>query len=58
MPALALGLVVLATFIGAEGLGTEVWKAIYKLRVGWSLEGGLCIVFMAFPSEEHCSYFT
>ena len=44
---MALGLVVLATFIGAEGLGSEVWKAIYKLRVGWSLEGGLCIVFMA-----------
>jgi len=44
---MALGLVVLATFIGAEGLGSEVWKAIYKLKVGWSLEGGLCIVFMA-----------
>ncbi len=44
---MALGLVVLATFIGADGLGSEVWKAIYKLRVGWSLEGGLCIVFMA-----------
>jgi len=44
---MALGLVVLATFIGAEGLGTEVWKAIYKLKVGWSLEGGVCIVFMA-----------
>ncbi|MFT5113992.1 MAG: glycine betaine/proline transport system permease protein [Parasphingorhabdus sp.] len=44
---MALGLVVLATFIGAEGLGSEVWKAISKLRVGWSLEGGLCSVFMA-----------
>jgi glycine betaine/proline transport system permease protein len=44
---MALGLVVLATFIGADGLGSEVWKAIYKLKVGWSLEGGLCIVFMA-----------
>ncbi len=44
---MALGLVVLATFIGAEGLGAEVWKAISKLKVGWSLEGGLCIVFMA-----------
>lgn len=44
---MALGLVVLSTFIGAAGLGTEVWKAIYKLRVGWSLEGGMCIVFMA-----------
>lgn len=44
---MALALVVLSTFIGAEGLGSEVWKAIYRLRVGWSLEGGLCIVFMA-----------
>ena len=44
---MALGLVVLATFIGAEGLGSEVWRAIYKLKVGWALEGGLCIVFMA-----------
>ena len=44
---MALALVVLATFIGAEGLGSEVWRAISRLRVGWSLEGGLCIVFMA-----------
>ncbi|MXZ80815.1 MAG: ABC transporter permease subunit [Gammaproteobacteria bacterium] len=44
---MALGLVILATFIGAAGLGTEVWRAIYKLKVGWSLEAGLCIVFMA-----------
>lgn len=44
---MALGLVVLATFIGAEGLGSEVWGAITRLRVGWSLEAGLCIVLMA-----------
>ena len=44
---MALGLTVLATFIGAGGLGEEVWKALRKLKVGWSLEGGLCIVFMA-----------
>jgi len=44
---MALGLAVLATFIGAGGLGEEVWKALRKLKVGWSLEGGLCIVFMA-----------
>jgi len=44
---MALGLVVLATFIGAGGLGEEVWKAIRRLKVGWSLEAGLCIVFMA-----------
>ncbi len=44
---MALGLVILATFIGAGGLGAEVWNAIYKLKVGWSLEAGMCIVFMA-----------
>ena len=44
---MALGLVVLATFIGAGGLGEEVWQAMRQLNVGWSLEGGLSIVFMA-----------
>lgn len=44
---MALGLAVLATFIGAGGLGEEVWKALRKLKVGYSLEGGLSIVFMA-----------
>jgi glycine betaine/proline transport system permease protein len=44
---MALGLVVLATFIGAEGLGSEVWGAITRLKVGWSLEAGSCIVLMA-----------
>jgi glycine betaine/proline transport system permease protein len=49
---MALGAVVLATFIGAEGLGSEVWRAIYKLKVGWALEGGLCIVLMAIIFER------
>ena len=44
---MALGLVVLATFIGAGGLGEEVWQALRQLNVGWALEGGLCIVVMA-----------
>ncbi len=44
---MALGLVVLATFIGARGLGYEVWQALRHLNIGWSLEGGLSIVFMA-----------
>ena len=44
---MALALAVLATFIGAEGLGAEVWRAISRLKVGHSFEGGLCIVFMA-----------
>ncbi|MEM7177920.1 MAG: ABC transporter permease subunit [Pseudomonadota bacterium] len=44
---MALGLAVLAVFVGGGGLGETVWKAIVKLKVGWSLEGGLCIVAMA-----------
>ena len=44
---MALALVVLATFIGAQGLGSEIWVAIRKLDVGWAMEGGLCVLFMA-----------
>jgi glycine betaine/proline transport system permease protein len=44
---MALGMVVIATFIGAGGLGYEVWQALRNLNIGWSLEGGLSIVFMA-----------
>ncbi|MEM9330571.1 MAG: ABC transporter permease subunit [Pseudomonadota bacterium] len=44
---MALGLAVLAVFIGAGGLGEQVWKALTKLRVGWAFEAGICIVFMA-----------
>ena len=44
---MALALVVLATFIGAQGLGSEIWVAIRKLDVGWAMEGGLCVLLMA-----------
>ena len=44
---MALALVVLATFIGAQGLGSEIWVAIRKLDVGAAMEGGLCVLFMA-----------
>ena len=44
---MALGLAVLAVFIGAGGLGEQVWKALVKLKVGWAFEGGICIVFLA-----------
>ena len=44
---MALALVVLACFIGAEGIGGQVWLAIRNLDVGWAMEGGLCILFMA-----------
>ena len=44
---MALALIVLATFIGAQGLGAEIWIAIRKLDVGFAMEGGLCVLFMA-----------
>ena len=44
---MALGLAVLAVFIGGGGLGEQVWKALTRLKVGWAFEGGICIVFMA-----------
>ncbi|MEM7259184.1 MAG: ABC transporter permease subunit [Pseudomonadota bacterium] len=44
---MALGLAVLAVFIGGGGLGEQVWKALTRLKVGWAFEGGMCIVFMA-----------
>ncbi len=44
---MALGMVVIATFIGAGGLGYEVWQALRQLKIGWSLEAGTSIVLMA-----------
>ena len=44
---MALALVVLAVFIGAAGLGSEIWMAIRKLDVGAAMEGGFCVLLMA-----------
>ncbi len=44
---MALGIVVIATFIGAGGLGYEVLQALRHLNIGWALEGGVSIVLMA-----------
>ena len=44
---MALGLAVLAVFIGTDGLEREVFRALTKLKTGWSFEAGMGIVFMA-----------
>ena len=44
---MALAMVVIASMIGAKGLGTEVLNGIARLEVGRGLLGGLGIVFMA-----------
>ncbi len=44
---MALAMVVIASMIGAKGLGLEVLLAINRVEVGRGFEAGLCIVFMA-----------
>ena len=44
---MALGMVVIAAFVGAAGLGLEVWRALWLLKIGAGFEGGLAILFMA-----------
>jgi len=44
---LALSMVVIASMIGAKGLGGEVWKAIQRLQPGKGFEAGLGIVIVA-----------
>ncbi|MBC6441641.1 MAG: ABC transporter permease subunit [Rhodobacteraceae bacterium] len=52
---MALGLAVLAVFIGTGGLGAEVYSALTRLQVGRAFEAGLCIVFMAILAD-HLTY--
>ncbi len=44
---LALSMVVIAAMIGAGGLGSEVWRAIQRLRPGQGFEAGLAVVVVA-----------
>lgn len=44
---MALAMVVIASMIGAKGLGHEVLLAINRIEIGRGFEAGLCIVFMA-----------
>ena len=44
---MALAMVVIASMIGARGLGLEVLLAINRIEIGRGFEAGICIVFMA-----------
>jgi glycine betaine/proline transport system permease protein len=44
---LALSMVVIASMIGAGGLGGEVWRAIQRLRAGAGFEAGIAVVIVA-----------
>lgn len=44
---LALSMVVIASMVGAPGLGEEVYRAVTQLKTGVGVEAGLAIVIMA-----------
>ncbi|QGG49360.1 ABC transporter permease [Heliorestis convoluta] len=44
---LALSMVVIASMIGAPGLGEEVYRAVTQLKIGSGFEAGLAIVVLA-----------
>lgn len=44
---LALSMVVIASMVGAPGLGEEVYRAVTQLKIGTGFEAGLAIVVIA-----------
>lgn len=44
---LALSMVVIAAMIGAEGLGSIVYRGVTRLQIGSGFEGGLAVVIIA-----------
>lgn len=44
---LALSMVVIASMVGAPGLGEEVYRAVTQLKIGVGFEAGLAIVVLA-----------
>lgn len=44
---LSLSMVVIASLVGAPGLGTVVYQAVSQVNVGKGFEGGLCLVIIA-----------
>jgi glycine betaine/proline transport system permease protein len=54
---MALAMVVIASMIGARGLGLEVLKAINRIEVGHGFTAGLSIVFLAIVIDRISSAF-
>ncbi|MBR2568273.1 MAG: proline/glycine betaine ABC transporter permease [Paenibacillus sp.] len=44
---LSLSMVVIASMIGAQGVGTEVYRAVTQLKIGQGFEAGLAVVLLA-----------
>ncbi len=55
---MALAMVVIASMIGARGLGLEVLLAIQRIEVGRGFEAGLSIVLLAIIIDRITSAMT
>ncbi|MDV2583575.1 ABC transporter permease subunit, partial [Alkalibacillus haloalkaliphilus] len=44
---LALSMVVIASMVGAPGLGADVYRAVTQIQIGKGFEAGLAIVVIA-----------
>jgi len=44
---LSLSMVVIASLVGAPGLGTDVYRAVTQVDIGTGFEGGLALVILA-----------
>ncbi|MBZ6488810.1 hypothetical protein CCZ20_11015 [Priestia aryabhattai] len=54
---LSLSMVVIASLVGAPGLGAEVYRAVSRLEVGTDFEAGISIVILAIILELIKEYF-
>ncbi len=54
---LALSMVVIAGMIGAPGLGTDVYSAVTRVRIGVGFEAGLAVVIIAVILDRLTSAF-
>ncbi|UFJ43222.1 proline/glycine betaine ABC transporter permease [Brevibacillus humidisoli] len=53
---LSLSMVVIASMIGAKGLGADVYRAVTQLKIGEGFEAGLAIVILAIMLDRLTQY--
>ncbi|MNR52191.1 Glycine betaine transport system permease protein OpuAB [compost metagenome] len=53
---LALSMVVIASMIGAQGIGADVYRAVTQIKTGQGFEAGLSIVVLAILLDRVMQY--
>jgi glycine betaine/proline transport system permease protein len=54
---LSLSMVVIASMVGADGLGTLVQRALGQMNIPMGFESGLCIVILAIILDRICKFY-